>query len=243
MAERLVLIPGLANTARLYEAQIAAIAPERPVVVADHTRDDSIPAIAARLLRDVPGRFALAGLSMGGYVALEVLRQAPERVERLALLDTSARPDTPEARADRERMIALAEAGRFDAIVSTLWPRLVHPRHRSDDALRTVVAAMMRDVGPEAYIRQQRAIMARPDSRPLLPGIEIPTLVLVGEGDAITPPEIAREMAEMIEWASLMVIPEAGHLSTLERPEALTRALRLWLELERPETPQLQSGR
>ena len=232
MAERLVLIPGLANTARLFEAQIAAIAPLRPVVVADHARDDSIPAIAARLLRDAPGRFALAGLSMGGYVALEVMRQAPERVERLALLDTSARPDTPEARADRERMIALAEAGRLDAILSMLWPRLVHPRRQSDETLRAIVTAMMREVGPEAYIRQQRAIMGRPDSRPLLPGIEIPTLVLVGEGDAITPPEIAREMAEMIEWASLTVVPEAGHLSTLEKPDAVTQALRLWLELD-----------
>ena len=232
MGETLVLIPGLANTARLYEAQIAAISPDRRIVVADHTQDDSLKGIAGRLLEEVPGRFALAGLSMGGYVALEVLRQAPERVERLALLDTSARPDTPEARADRERMIALAEAGRFEDIISRLWPRLVHPRHQSDRALRDVVSAMMKDVGPEAYIRQQRAIMGRPDSRPLLPGIEIPTLVLVGEEDAITPSDIAREMAEMIEWASLMVIPEAGHLSSLEQPDAVNRALRLWLELD-----------
>jgi pimeloyl-ACP methyl ester carboxylesterase len=232
MAETLVLIPGLANTPRLYEAQIPAIARERTIFVADHTRDDSLPAIAARLLREVPGRFALAGLSMGGYVAMEVMRQAPERVERLALLDTSARPDTPEARADRERMISLAQAGRFEDIISRLWPRLVHPDHQDDEKLRGVVTAMMQDVGAEAYIRQQRAIMARPDSRPLLPGIEIPTLILVGEEDAITPADIAREMAEMIEWASLVVIPGSGHLSSLERPEEVTRALRLWLELD-----------
>jgi pimeloyl-ACP methyl ester carboxylesterase len=232
MAETLVLIPGLANTPRLYEAQIAAIGRERPIFVADHTRDDSLPAVAARLLREVPGRFALAGLSMGGYVAMEVMRQAPERVERLALLDTSARPDTPEARADRERMIALAAAGRFDDIVSRLWPRLVHPDRQNDETLHGVVKAMMQEVGAEAYIRQQRAIMARPDSRALLPGIEIPTLILVGEEDAITPPDIAREMAEMIEWASLVVIPESGHLSSLERPNEVTRALRLWLQLD-----------
>jgi len=230
MAETLVLIPGLANTPRLFEPQIAALSAELRIIVADHTRHESIREIAARLLEGTPERFALAGLSMGGYVAMEVLRQAPERVERLALLDTTARPDTPEARQDRERMIGLAEAGRFDGILEKLWPRLVHPDRQSDVELKNVVLGMMREVGAEAYIRQQRAIMARPDSRPLLPGIEIPTLVLVGEADAITPPEVAREMAEAIEWASLVVVPEAGHLSSLEQPDRVTQALRLWLE-------------
>jgi pimeloyl-ACP methyl ester carboxylesterase len=229
MAETLVLIPGLACTARLFEPQVAALSAGRTVVVADQTQDDSIAAMAARLLREVPGRFGLAGLSMGGYIAMEVMRQAPERVERLALLDTSARPDTPEASQDRKRLIALAEAGRFEEIHSALWPRLVHPDHRGDPYLQDIMFAMMRETGAEAYIRQQRAIMARADSRPLLPGIEIPTLVLVGEGDAITPPEIAREMAEMIEWASLIVIPGAGHMSTLEQPERVIQALQLWL--------------
>ena len=230
MAETLVFIPGLACTPRLYESQVAALSGNRRILVADHSQDDSVAGIAARLLRDAPERFALAGLSMGGYIALEVMRQAPERVERLALLDTSARPDTPEASQDRERLIALAEVGRFEDIHAKLWPRLVHPAHRGDQALQDAVIGMMRETGVEAYIRQQRAIMARPDSRPLLPGIEIPTLVMVGEGDAITPPDIAREMAEMIEWASLVVVPESGHLSTLEQPERVNQAMTLWLE-------------
>ena len=230
MAETLVLIPGLACTSRLYEAQIAALSGERTIMVADHTQDDSIHAMAARLLREAPERFSLAGLSMGGYVALEVMRQAPGRVARLALLDTSARPDTPEAGQERERLIALAEAGRWKDVSSRLWPRLVHPNRQSDLALRGIVDRMMHDTGAQAYVRQQRAIMARADSRDLLPGIEIPTLVLAGEGDAITPPEVAREMAEMIEWASLVIVPESGHLSSLEQPERVTQALRLWLE-------------
>jgi pimeloyl-ACP methyl ester carboxylesterase len=229
MAETLILIPGLACTSRLFEPQIAALSGENPILVADHAQDDSVPAIAARLLRGAPERFALAGLSMGGYIALEVMRQAPERVARLALLDTSARPDSVEASQDRERLIALAEAGRFGDIHSKLWPRLVHPNHHADQALQDIVFSMMNETGAEAYIRQQRAIMARPDSRPTLPGIEIPTLVLVGEGDAITPPELAREMAEMVEWASLVVVPESGHMSTLEQPERVTEALKLWL--------------
>lgn len=230
MAETLVLIPGLACTSRLFEPQVAALGSERTILVADHTQDDSIPAIAARILRETPERFAVAGLSMGGYIALEIMRQAPERVARLALLDTSARPDSVEASQDRERLIALAQAGRFEDIHSKLWPRLVHPDHQADQDLQEVVLGMMRETGAEAYIRQQRAIMARIDSRPNLPGIEVPTLVLVGEGDAITPPEVAREMAEMIEWASLVVVPESGHLSTLEQPERVTQALRLWLD-------------
>ncbi|MCG7394193.1 alpha/beta hydrolase [Microvirga sp. ACRRW] len=230
MAETLVLVPGLACTARLYEAQIAALSGSRKIVVADHTKDDSIPAMASRLLKDAPERFALAGLSMGGYVALEVMRQAPERVQRLALLDTTARPDTPEASQDRERLIALAQAGRFEDILPRAWPRLVHPDRQSDKALQEVIYGMMRETGPEAYVRQQRAIMGRVDSRPLLSGIEIPTLILVGDGDVITPPDVAREMAEMIEWASLAVIPDSGHSSTLEQPERVTHALKAWLE-------------
>ncbi|MXQ12449.1 alpha/beta fold hydrolase [Microvirga makkahensis] len=230
MAETLILIPGLACTAHLFDAQIAALSGIRNVIVADHTRDDSIPAIASRLLMDAPENFALAGLSMGGYVALEVLRQAPERVRRLALLDTSARPDTPEASRDRERLIALAQAGRLEDIHSKLWPRLVHPKRQADRILQDAVFGMLQETGADAYVRQQRAIMGRADSRPLLPGIEIPTLILVGEGDLITPPEIAHEMADMIEWASLAVIPESGHLSTLEQPERVAQAMRLWLE-------------
>ena len=167
---------------------------------------------------------------MGGYIAMEVMRQAPERVQRLALLDTSPRPDTPEATQNRERLIALTEAGRYEQVFPQMWPQLVHPGHQADKALREVVFGMMQETGPEAYVRQQRAIIGRVDSRPLLPSIEIPTLILVGEGDAITSPEIAREMAEMIEWASLAVIPESGHLSTLEQPDLVTHALRLWLE-------------
>ncbi len=230
MGETLILIPGLACTARLFEPQISAFSKDRNVVVADHRQDDSMEAIAKRLLKDAPERFSLAGLSMGGYVAMEVMRQAPERVSRLALLDTTARPDTPETRQNRERQIALAEDGRFEDIFAILWPRLVHADRQPDKALQEIMFGMMRETGPETFIRQQRAIMGRPDSRPILPGIEIPTLILVGEGDVITPPEVAREMADMIEWASLTVIPESGHSSTLEQPERVVQAMQLWLE-------------
>jgi pimeloyl-ACP methyl ester carboxylesterase len=229
MADTLVLVPGLNCTERLFEAPIAALQDSRRIIVADHTQDDTMEAIAKRLLRQAPARFALAGLSMGGYVALEVIRLAPERVTRLGLLDTSARADTEDARQRREALIALAQAGRFDQVHAELWPKLVHPERRQDHELESVVREMARATGPEAFVREQRAIMSRRDARPMLPGIEIPTLVLVGAEDALTPPDLAREIAEMVEWASLVVVPNSGHLSTLEQPATVTKALRLWL--------------
>lgn len=231
--ETLVFVPGLNCTEALFEPQIAALSETCRIIVADQRQDDSLAAMAQRLLAQAPERFALAGLSMGGYVSLEVLRQAPERVSHLALLDTSARADTPEASANRERLIALAESGRFEEVHGVLWPRLVHPDRVSDMALEATVLQMLRDTGPEAFVRQERAIMARRDARPMLPGIEIPTLVLVGEQDVLTPPELAREMAEAVEWASLVVVPDCGHLSTLERPDAVNHALRAWLQQTR----------
>ncbi|MBM6595810.1 alpha/beta fold hydrolase [Microvirga pudoricolor] len=232
MAETIVMIPGLLTDERLFAPQIERLAPRWPFQVANTTLDDDLPAIAARLLRGAPERFALAGLSMGGYVALEVLRQAPGRVTRLALLDTSARADTPEATENRLRLIGLAQAGRFRDVVPSLWPKLVAPARQGDRDLQGLVLAMAESLGPEVFVRQQRAIMARPDSRDLLPSVEIPTLVLVGEEDAITPPEVAREMADRIEWSSLVMIPDCGHTSTLERPDQVAEALRLWLETE-----------
>lgn len=229
MPEPIVLVPGLACTAELFAPQIAALEGAHPISVADHASDESIPAIARRLLDAAPPRFALAGLSMGGYVALEVMRQAPGRVSRVALLDTSARPDTDEGRANRERLIALARAGRYEEIDDILWQRLVAPHRRGDAALSAIVSGMRQATGPEAFVRQQHAIMGRADSRPGLAGIEIPALVLVGEEDVITPPEHAREMAEAIEWASLVVVPGSGHLSTLEAPEVVNAALSAWL--------------
>jgi pimeloyl-ACP methyl ester carboxylesterase len=233
--ETLVLVPGLNCTARLFGHQVEAFSAARRVHVADNRRDASLGGMARRILDDVPGRFALAGLSMGGYVAFEVLRRAPDRVARLALLDTTARPDTDEARIVRRRLIGLAETGRFADVHPVLWPRLVHPDRRGDRDLEDVVLGMMRETGADAFVRQERAIMDRPDSRPLLPGIEVPTLVLVGAADQITPPELAREMADAIEWSSLVVVEGSGHLTSIEQPERTTEALEAWLN--RPGSP------
>ena len=230
MTEPLVLVPGLNCTPALYAPQWPALAPGRTILVAEHSRDDTITAIAARLLAAAPPRFALCGLSMGGYIAFEVMRQAPERVTRLALLDTSAKGATPETNAPREQMIELAEKGAFDNVVTLLWQKLVAPARLTDEPLRLMAKQMAEETGPQGFARQQRAIMTRPDSRPSLGAIAVPTLVLVGEEDQITPPAEAREMAEGIGAnARLVTVPACGHLSTLDAPERVTRELLDWL--------------
>lgn len=230
MSEPLVLIPGLNCTAALYGPQWPALAPGRQILVADHARDGDLGAIAKRLLAAAPERFALCGLSMGGYIAFEVMRQAPQRVTRLALLDTSAKPATPETNTPREQMIALAEKGAFDNVTTLLWQRLVAPDRLTDEPLRLLVRQMAEEIGPEGFVRQQLAIMGRPDSRPMLAAVSVPTLVLVGEEDEITPVEEAKEMARGIgRRAKLAVLPRCGHLSTLEAADAVTREMLAWL--------------
>jgi pimeloyl-ACP methyl ester carboxylesterase len=216
-------------SARLYAGQIPALWRFGPVLVVDHRRDDCMEAIARRVLETAPPRFALVGLSMGGYIALSLLRQAPERVAGLALLDSSARADRPEQTARRQELIALAEGGRLDELVDIHFPQFVHRDRLADSELKSIVRRMAEETGAEAYVRQQHAIMARADARDRLAEIRCPTLVLVGDGDELTPPKLSQEIAAAIAGSRLVVVPECGHLSTLERPEAVNAALADWM--------------
>ena len=230
----LILVPGLLCDERLWRHQVEGLADltnlAGRVLIPDVTGRDSVAGMARGILEAAPERFSLAGLSMGGYVSLEVVRQAPERVEALALLDTSARADTPEQTEARLALVGLARAGRFDEVWRLLLPKVVHPDRVEDPGIRPVVREMAHAVGPEGFERQERAIISRPDSRPDLPAISCPTLVLCGRDDALTPPHLHEELAEGIPGARLCQIDRCGHLSTLERPEAVTRAMRAWLE-------------
>ena len=226
----LVLIPGLLASARMYAAQVPHLWRAGPVMIADHTRDDSMSGIARRILCAAPARFALVGLSMGGYIAFEVLRQAPQRIAKVALLDTSARADAPEQTAMRRAQMTLASQGRLAEVVEQQFPRLVHRARRADTALRQVFDLMAEEVGAAGFIRQQTAILGRADSRATLGSIRCPALVLVGEGDELTPPELAAEIAAGIPGARLTTVPQCGHMSTLEQPDEVTRALLEWLE-------------
>lgn len=231
MAERvpLVLLPGLLCDEALWRHQIAALADLAEAQVADLTRHESVSAMAQHVLESAPPRFALAALSMGGYVAFEIMRQAPACVSRLALLNTRAAPDTPEESRRRRGLIELAEKGKFKGVTPQLLPMLIHEERLEDAELTGIVLDMAERVGKTAFVKQQKAIIGRPDSQPSLATIDCPTLVLCGRQDALTPVHFHETMAEEIQGANLVVIEDCGHLSPLEQPESVTAALRGWL--------------
>jgi pimeloyl-ACP methyl ester carboxylesterase len=185
--------------------------------------------MAAAILAAAPPRFALAGISMGGYIELEIMRQAPERVLKLALLDTESRPDTPAQTAQRQTLLAQVNTGNFETLLALAVPAIVHPARQDDPALREVNVRMGLAVGIERWARQVEAVISRIDYRPSLPAISVPTLVLVGDSDTFTPPNRSQEMAAAIPGARLVVVPECGHASTIEQPDAVNRALIEWI--------------
>jgi pimeloyl-ACP methyl ester carboxylesterase len=222
-------LPGLLDDERLWQHQAAHLAAHHDLITADISGHDTIAALAEDALLKAPAeRFALVGLSMGGYVAMEIMRQAPERVLALALLDTNSRPDTAAAIEMRKNMIALAKTD-FQAVIDSLTPRLLHPAHLADKAIVKVIEDMAHSVGPAAFERQQTAIMGRIDSRPSLQRIRCPSLVLCGREDLLTPLELHEEMAALIPGARLTVIEHCGHMSALEQPQQVSAALTAWL--------------
>ncbi|WP_186040153.1 alpha/beta fold hydrolase [Burkholderia gladioli] len=225
----IVLIPGLLCTAEVFAPQIPALWPYGPVTVASTLDGDSIAAMAAAILASAPPRFALAGFSMGGYLAHEILRRAPERVTRLALLSTSARADQPIQVEMRQALLEAATHGDYDTVLANATLNTAHVSLRRDPVFAATKRRMAADIGRAAFARQTAAVIGRPDSRRELPSIAVPSLVLVGDSDPVTPPEFAREMAEAIPGAKLVIVPECGHTSPLERPEAVNAALRDWL--------------
>jgi pimeloyl-ACP methyl ester carboxylesterase len=225
----ILLVPGLGGSPLIYAPVAPALWRYGPVTVANHIRDDNMGAIARRILAEAPPRFALAGHSMGGYIAFEIVRQAPDRVAKLALLNTQARPDTPEAVTRRRGQIARAQAGEYHAVLDELFPGFVHPSRREDASLRKLVHEMGDDIGADAFVRQQTAVMGRADSRPTLAWIRCPTLVLTGDEDNTIPNSLSKEMADGIHGARLVILPDCGHLSQPEQPEAVAAALVEWL--------------
>jgi len=221
--QSLILLPGALCDAALFRHQIAGLSDIADVKVGDLTRDDSIAAMARRVLAAAPPRFALAGLSLGGYVALEIIRQAPDRVSRLALLDTSAEPEE----AGRGESARAASGAQGSSMPMTSL--LVHPLRLGDRRLTVILNAMADRIGRKAFQRQQRASLERPDSRGELAAIRCPTLLLAGRQDPLVASSALEAMAKAIAGARLSVIEECGHLSPLEKPEAVTKALREWL--------------
>ncbi len=226
----LILLPGMACDAALWQHQhtaLAAAAPG-PVRVADvHGRAGSLPDMAALLLAEQPGPLLLAGCSLGGMLAMEVARQAPQRVRGLALLGTTARPDTPALVTLRTNAIAEFEAGRTEPLLRANALFAFHPRHQA--RLVEAYIAMVQRAGTASLVRQNRAVMARADGRPTLGAINCPTLVVGGADDMLTPPDCSREIAAAIPGAQLQLLAECGHMLTWEQPQAVTGLLQGWL--------------
>lgn len=225
----LALVPGSGCDGRLFGPQVDALGDVARIQVVDNTGQPRIDRVARAALDRLPDRFALAGLSQGGLVALEIVRQAPERVAGLALLDTLPGPGLQVDRVRHRLAIALLAVRAFGPIDQIMWPRYVAPAHRDDADLHTLVRAMMRATGARGLIDQQRIFLTRPDYRPLLPRVAVPTLVLVGDQDVLAPAEAATATAAAIPGAELVTVPGSGHLSTLEAPATVTAALQRWL--------------
>jgi pimeloyl-ACP methyl ester carboxylesterase len=228
MDANVFILPGLLEDADAFGNQVEALKPHAACVVADLTRHDTIKDMAADALKQAPaGPLSLAGHSMGGYVALEVMRQAPGRVERLALLNTNARPDSPESTENRKRLMALAEKD-FPAVIRTLLPKLLRAGRMEE--LGGTITEMALAAGKEAFLRQERAIIGRLDSRPHLAAIRCPTCVVAADDDQLMPVEILRELSQAIPGARLEVIEGCGHMASLEQPAEVTRILIEWLQ-------------
>lgn len=229
---RLLFVPGLLCDAALWRHQLKGLSDAAEVWVTDkHTAYTSIGEIVQAIMQEAPARFSVAGLSMGGYIALEMALNWSERIERLVLLDTTAAPDTPSQTQRRLTLIEVARRGKIEEIIRSLLPILIHPQRLADLELVSEIVEMAKRVGTDKFVRQQQAIMSRPNQIPSLHRIACPTLVICGREDALTPVGCSEELAAGIPDSELLVIPDCGHLSTMESPRRITEALRRWLSL------------
>ena len=228
--QQIVFLPGLASNAVMWQHQLAALPQSAKVsVTAVHTRHLSIGSMAQALLQEHAGPLVLCGASMGGILAMEVVRQAPERVKGLALLGTNARPETPDMAQLREAALKFFEQGRAKEVLTLNIPMAFHPSRANDAALTQTYLDFVLAAGPDQLVRQNRAIMQRPDARLHLPQVTCPTLVMCGDSDLLAPPKCSREIAALVPAAELVMVAQCGHMLTMERPDEVNQTLLAWL--------------
>ncbi|MEJ6020762.1 alpha/beta fold hydrolase [Ramlibacter sp. PS4R-6] len=229
MKAQLVLVPGLAGDRVMWRSQLEALSAWQPVVTDVHMRHGSIPDMASALLAEVPGRLVLVGASMGGMVAMEAARQAPERVAALALLGTSAQPENEGMRQVRENAITLFGQGRLREVIEPNVGFAFHPDHVQDPSIARDYLEFVLRAGADQLVRQNRAVISRPDARLHLPYVNCPVLVMHGDSDQLVPPDCGREIAGLAPQAQLHVVPRCGHMLTMERPQEVNARLAAWL--------------
>lgn len=228
---QLLLLPGMLNTAAAWQWIVPQLEDIADIHIADFTTQDSIADMASSALALVPAEHAvaIAGFSMGGFVASEMLRQAPERIARIALIDTSLRTESPRAAEGREKLLAQARNDFQAAVIDTAGANL-HPAHRNDARIVELIRSMSREVGLDGYLRQNHALMNRGDYREELAAIKVPATVICGTSDEMTPPKLSQELADLIPEATLEWIEPAAHMTLLEQPDQVALALRRWLQ-------------
>ena len=226
------MIPGTLCDAHLFHHQLIGLKDLAHCQVVNHSSACTLEKVAQHILASIIGNFAVMGLSYGGIIAFELLRQAPERVERLILLNTNHKEPSPTTRANQQRFVGMSELGEFRAITTDfLKDAMLHPDHAKQPKMRNAVLQMALNTGKEAFIRQIKAQLYRPDSTKDLPKINCPTLIMTGKQDKVCTPEIHKEMAALIPNSTLAIIEDCGHLSTMEQPDEVNRIIKKWWRL------------
>lgn len=229
MKPTVVLIPGLLCDSLVWKHQLAALADTHELLVPELSDHTSLEAMASAVLAAAPAHFALAGHSLGGRIALEVVRQAAARVSHLALMDTGVGPPAPQERDSRLALVVLGEASGLAAVAERWLPPMLHPARRQEPTFMAPLKAMVAGRSAASFRRQQEALLARPDARPVLGMVRCPTLVLTGAEDEWSPPAQHAAIAAAIPGAELVIVPDAGHFAPLEQPAAVTQALQALL--------------
>lgn len=229
--QKLILIPGLLNDENLWKYQRHFLENQADITVAKIEKFTDIRTQAAHILQNAPQKFALCGLSMGGYIGMEILKQAPHRISKVAFLDTSWEIDTDEKRRQRENMINLSAHGRFEGVTSLILKQILAKKSLENHDIIAEIKSMAQNVGQKEFVNQQKLILSRTESVSLLPQIQVPALCIVGKEDVITPPSVMQKMAKALPYGYFCEIEDAAHLPPLEQPYAVNAAMQIWLQM------------